>query len=83
MEKAAAEWPAFPKPELSTLLPFFYSSPGTMYRATRSGVWGDPRGSSAEKGRRFLDQVEKSCVDLIASIEATFEALPPRTPGAR
>lgn len=83
MEKAAPEWPEFPTPELNTLLPFFFSSPGTMYRATRSGVWGDPRGSSAEKGRRFLDQVEKSCVDLIASIEATFEAIPPRAPGAR
>ncbi len=79
MEKAAAEWPAFPVPQLSTLLPFFFSSPGTMYRATRSGVWGDPRSSTPEKGRLFLDQVEQSCAELISSIEATFEALPPRS----
>jgi len=80
MEKAVAEWPAFPVPELNALLPFFFSAPGTMYRATRTGVWGDPRTATAEKGRVFLDQVEASCADLIASIEATFEALPPRHP---
>lgn len=78
MEKAVAEWPDFPVQELSPILSYCFSSPGTIFRATRSGVWGDPRGATAEKGARYLDQVEESCVRLIASIEKTFDALPAR-----
>ena len=48
MDNANAEMPPFP--EVTSPAPvhtaFFFSSPGSVHRATRSGTWGDARGSS-------------------------------------
>jgi len=57
---------------------FFFSSPGSVYRATRSGTWGDPRTSNAEFGERYLQVVTDASVRLVEDIERTFEAMPER-----
>ena len=57
---------------------FFFSAPGSVYWATKSGTWGDPRSSSAEKGERYLEVSVRSTLAVLENIEKTFAAMPPR-----
>lgn len=80
MERANVEFPPFP--EITNAAPvhtaFFFSAPGSVHRATRSGTWGDAREATADFGERYLDVVVRSTVRLMGEIEATFEAMPAR-----
>jgi creatinine amidohydrolase len=80
MEQANVEFPPFP--EVANPAPvhtaFFFSSPGSVHRATRSGTWGDAREASAEFGERYLEVATESVVRLIGEIEQTFQAMPRR-----
>jgi len=80
MEQANVEFPPFP--EVANPAPvhtaFFFSSPGSVHRATRSGTWGDAREASAEFGERYLEVATESMVRLIGEIEQTFQAMPRR-----
>ena len=81
MDKANAEFPPFPE---FTVNPgavhaaFFFSNPGSVYRATTSGTWGDARGSTAEIGERFLEIGVRSTIAVLDNIERTFAAMPNR-----
>ena len=57
---------------------FFFSTPGSVYRATQSGTWGDAREASVEYGERYLDVVEAATLRMLDDIERTFAAMPPR-----
>ena len=57
---------------------FFFSTPGSVHRATHSGTWGDARESSAEYGERYLQVVTEATVRMLDDIERTFEAMPAR-----
>jgi len=80
VDAAVAEMPPFP--EVSNIgavhTAFFFSSPGSVYRATRSGTWGDARESSAEFGERYLQVVSRATVRLLDDIERTQAAMPDR-----
>jgi len=80
MAAANNEMPPFPEvssgPAVHTA--FFFSSPGSIHAATRSGTWGDARESSAEFGERYLEVVANASARLIDDIERTFEAMPDR-----
>jgi creatinine amidohydrolase len=77
--RAVREYPAFPSaPTPAMVSAYFFSGRGTLPRASRSGVWGDPSGSSAELGRRYLDRIEEACVRFVAEVEALFAAFPER-----
>jgi creatinine amidohydrolase len=79
LERANAEFPKFPEMTVNTgavHTAFFFSSPGSVHRATRSGTWGDARKSSAEVGERFLEIGVKSTVAVLDNIERTFAAMP-------
>jgi len=77
--KAVREYPAFPsEPTPAMIAAYFFSGRGTLPRASRSGVWGDPTGSTAERGRRYLDQIEEACVRFVEQVEALFAAFPER-----
>lgn len=80
MEAANNEMPPFPDVTNMAAVhtAFFFSSPGSVYRATHSGTWGDPRGSSAEFGERYLQVVSRSTLRMLDDIERTFEAMPDR-----
>jgi creatinine amidohydrolase len=79
LDHAVAEFPAFPKPPSAPVVAaFFFSGKGTTFRATKSGTWGDPRGSTAEKGRRYLDQIEEAAVRFVDEVEQVFERFPVR-----
>jgi creatinine amidohydrolase/Fe(II)-dependent formamide hydrolase-like protein len=57
---------------------FFFSTPGSVHRATRSGTWGDAREATAEYGEEYLAFATDSTVGLLDDIERTFAAMPPR-----
>ncbi|HEY7023540.1 MAG TPA: creatininase family protein [Candidatus Limnocylindrales bacterium] len=80
MAHATAEMPPFP--EVGNVgavhTAFFFSSPGSVYRATRSGAWGDARESSAEFGEQYLAAVTAGTVRLLDDIERTQAAMPDR-----
>ena len=80
MERANMEMPPFPEVANPAAVhtAFFFSSPGSVYRATVSGTWGDAREATAEFGRRYLDVVAASTIRLIQDVERTFEAMPGR-----
>ena len=80
LDAANAELPPFP--EVTNQAPvhtaFFFSSPGSVHRASASGTWGDARESSAEYGERYLSVVTDATARLMDDIERTFEAMPGR-----
>lgn len=80
IEAANAEMPPFPDVTNPAAVhtAFFFSSPGSVFRATRSGTWGDPRESSGEFGERYLTVVTDGTSRLLDDIERTFEAMPDR-----
>lgn len=79
MEKANTEFPTFPKtqsqsPALHTA--FFFSSPGSVRRITRSGTWGDASKATATTGEEILGYAVNSVIRLMEDIETTFRELP-------
>jgi creatinine amidohydrolase len=81
MDKANAEFPPFPEYTVNTgpvHTAFFFTSPGSVYWATKSGTWGDARGSTAEKGERYLAMGVRSTLAVLENLEKTFAAMPPR-----
>ncbi len=80
MDRANVEMPPFPP--VTNAGPvhtaFFFSSPGSVYRATRTGTWGDAREATAEFGERYLTVVAEATVRLLDDIEKTFAAMPDR-----
>jgi creatinine amidohydrolase len=81
MSKANAEFPPFPEFTVNSgpvHTAFFFTSPGSVYRATRSGTWGDATTATPEMGERFLALGVKSTLAVLENIEKTFTAMPPR-----
>jgi creatinine amidohydrolase len=81
MARANAEFPPFPEFTVNTgavHTAFFFSSPGSVFRATKSGTWGDARGSTPEIGHRFLEAGVRSTIAVLDNIERTFAAMPER-----
>lgn len=80
MDAANAEMPPFP--DVTNQAPvhtaFFFSTPGSVYRASHSGTWGDAREATAEFGERYLSVVTNATVRVLGEIDASFEAMPPR-----
>jgi creatinine amidohydrolase len=80
MDAANAEMPPFPPVtnQAPVHTAFFFSSPGSVHRATRSGTWGDAREATAEFGERYLSVVSDATVRLFDDIERTYAAMPER-----
>lgn len=80
LDHANAELPPFPEvtnaPAVHTA--FFFSTPGSVHRASQSGTWGDAREASVEYGERYLNVVTKATVRMLDDVERTFGAMPPR-----
>ena len=77
-----AEFPPFPDYTIANIgavhTAFFFTSPGSVHWATKSGTWGEARDSTPEKGEEYLKICEKSTLDVLHNIELTFAAMPPR-----
>jgi creatinine amidohydrolase/Fe(II)-dependent formamide hydrolase-like protein len=81
LDKANAEFPPFPPLTVNPApvhTAFFFTSPGSVHRATMSGTWGDARKSSAETGERFLEIGVRSTLAVLDNIDRTYGAMPPR-----
>ena len=81
MEKANAEFPPFPEFTVNSFAvhtAFFFSAPGSVHAATRSGTWGEARGATAEMGEKYLQICVQSTLAVLENIERTFAAMPPR-----
>ena len=80
MDSANAEMPPFPEVTNPAAVhtAFFFSTPGSVHRATHSGTWGDAREANAEFGERYLTVVSRATVRLLDDIERTFAAMPAR-----
>ena len=81
LEKTNAEFPNFPEtitksPALHTA--FFFSSPGSVYRMSRTGTWGDATKATAAKGEQILAAGAQSVINLMKDLETTFKELPVR-----
>ncbi len=78
MEAANEEWPDFPDfqaPPFPTILAYFETNPGSVWRAFRTGTWGNASVSSAELGEKFYGWVEEGMVRLIADVGETYRRL--------
>ena len=81
LERANAEFPPFPAYTVNMApvhTAFFFTSPGSVHWATRSGTWGDARAATAEIGERYLRIGVRSTLAVLDNIERTFAAMPPR-----
>jgi creatinine amidohydrolase len=82
MARANAEFPPFPEYTVTNTGPvhtaFFFTSPGSVYWATKTGTWGDARKSTPEKGERYIEAGVRSTLAVLDNIERTFAAMPPR-----
>lgn len=84
MELANVEFPPFP--DVASPAPvhtaFFFTSPGSVHRATVSGTWGDARGATAEFGERYLRVVTEATLRIIDDVARMQAAMPDRSRGA-
>jgi creatinine amidohydrolase len=81
LERANAEFPPFPEFTVNTApvhTAFFFTSPGSVYWATKSGTWGDARTSTPEMGERYIQAGVRSTLKVLDNIERTFAAMPRR-----
>jgi creatinine amidohydrolase/Fe(II)-dependent formamide hydrolase-like protein len=81
MDKANAEFPPFPKWTVESgavHTAFFFSAPGSVYWATKSGTWGDARQATVEMGERYLQIAADATLAVLDDIEKTFKAMPVR-----
>jgi creatinine amidohydrolase len=81
MEKANAEFPNFPEFTVASgpvHTAYFFTSPGSVYWATRSGTWGDARNANVEMGEAYLQAGVESTLAVLDNIERTFTAMPVR-----
>lgn len=81
MSKANVEFPPFPEFTVNSgpvHTAFFFTSPGSVYWATKSGTWGDATTATPEMGERFLEIGVKSTLAVLDNIERTFAAMPRR-----
>ncbi len=77
MTKAVAHLPDFPMDDWAAAWGVFWNSaPDLIIRIAPTGTWGDPTGSSKELGETFLQQIEDSCVKLLADVERLNERFP-------
>ena len=81
MDRANVEMPNFPEFKVNPAAvhaAFFFSQPGSVHRATKSGTWGDARHSTPEKGERFIDAGVRSTIACLENIEEAFAKMPRR-----
>ena len=80
LEAANAEMPPLPDATNvgATHTAFFFSNPGSVHWASKSGTWGDARNASAETGERFLGIVTEATIRMLDDIGKTFAAMPER-----
>jgi creatinine amidohydrolase len=70
MEKAPVEWPKFPRN--NALMNAMFQGKGTVRRLMKTGIWGDARKATKEKGDKFLAEAVKSVAETIEQIDSIW-----------
>lgn len=81
MARANREFPEFPQYDVPTgpmHTAFFFSSPGSVFDATKSGTWGDATQSNKAFGEEFLSDAANATAAAITNAEKAFTAMPRR-----
>jgi creatinine amidohydrolase len=81
MAYANREFPHFPPTKTGSgavHTAFFLTQPGSVWRITESGTWGDATQATATRGEQILRWAVEAVLDLMSDIETTFDALPVR-----
>lgn len=81
MEQANREFPTFPPTKTdggAVHTAFFLTQPGSVWRITESGTWGDASQATVEQGEQIMEWAVEAVLDLLGDVEATFENLPVR-----
>jgi creatinine amidohydrolase len=81
MTKANREFPPFPKvdvPSGPVHTAFFFTAPGSVHAATKSGTWGDATQATAALGEEYLEAGVRSTLAALESVEKTLAAMPHR-----
>lgn len=80
VKKGEGEAEFLTRPSLASAVhvAYFLTHPGSLFRATLSGVWGDPTQATEDVGKNLLEQLVESCGKLIIEIEGVFASLPKR-----
>jgi creatinine amidohydrolase len=81
MSLANVEQPRFPDYKTTAggqHTAYFMTAPGSLYRITRSGTWGDATRASAEKGKEYLAWASEAVLSLLGDIDRSFDELPVR-----
>lgn len=74
MEHAPAEWPVLAK-RSTVVLNCISAATGCWKHVTKTGVWGDARGATKEKGEEFLHKIVDAVVKTIEDIESAFQEM--------
>jgi creatinine amidohydrolase len=74
LDAAVAETPAVPDAiSDAALFAYLFTGGGSLRRVLSTGVWGDPRESTAERGEQYLGQIERALERMLGELEALFE----------
>ena len=68
MERAMPEYPTFPAD--------FGTAPVALHTFNTSGVFGDPRPATADKGEKLIAAIVAEAARLVAAFHCEFEARP-------
>ena len=75
LDVAVADTPAVPDGTSDTaLFAYLFSGRGSLRRVLPTGVWGDPRESTAELGERYLGQIERALQRTLGELDALFDS---------
>lgn len=86
LDRAVEGWPNFPQfrgPFMPTVFAYFETRPASTFWCLPEGVWGDPRGSSAELGEKFYRQIATAVSDVIRDIADANVSMKLKNPGSR
>jgi creatinine amidohydrolase len=86
LDRAVEGWPNFPEfhgPAMATIFAYFETRPASTYRSLPEGVWGDPRGSSAELGETYYQQITAAVCRVIEDVTAADGRMTLPHPGSR
>jgi creatinine amidohydrolase/Fe(II)-dependent formamide hydrolase-like protein len=86
LDRAVEGWPDFPDfrgPAMPTIFAYFETRPASTFWSLPEGVWGDPRGSSAELGETFYAQITKGVCNVVGDITEAEQRMRLADPGSR
>jgi creatinine amidohydrolase len=86
LDRAVEGWPSLPElqgPPMPTVFAYYETRPSSMYLSCPDGVWGDPRGASAELGEKFLTQITGAVCRVVADVDAAERQMRLEQPGSR